>query len=124
MSILSYDPKLKEAAKKIKAILDEYQIVGFIQLMSETNAEYLNHLQDWTGILYKGDGEFRIRVKTKEIGKKEARRIIENATHVIRSLSRISALNFEFAEHLLNLFEENGIEIERDFSAPTHTKDH
>lgn len=73
---LPYDPKLQEARKKIRKILERYDITGFITIQSDSHVEFLNHVEaSWSiATPHFEDGKFvgyRFRSKCEDFPSKE-----------------------------------------------------
>jgi hypothetical protein len=122
------DPRLKEAMARIKAILNEYDIAGTINLGSPTHTEFLYHFPTWSiAQLVREGGKEGIRVRSKQhdYPSKEAQREAAEATvHVLLRFRDQAALTFSHMEHLEQLLREHGWEIEHEpFSGFTPHRD-
>ena len=66
------DPKLKEAAAEIKAVLEKYDIAGTVMLSSPTHMEFLHKFQcSWNAFIDNPAG-FRFRCKRTDYPTKKA----------------------------------------------------
>jgi len=43
-----FDPRLKEAMEKIRAILEEYDVAGAVSLVGKTHCEFQYHFPSWS----------------------------------------------------------------------------
>lgn len=72
MSNLPYDPDLKEAMERIKAIMDEYQVGGSIILSSRTHSEFLTYFPGWSIAQFNEDNTgINIRSKREDFDSRE-----------------------------------------------------
>lgn len=87
-----FDPKLKEALEEIKPILNKYDCMAAMVLVSPTHSEYLNHLTaSWSVMKIEtspgGESAIRFRSKLEEWPSKEAqRRATECSVHTITTV--------------------------------------
>jgi len=123
-----FDPRLKEAMARIKAILMEYDIAGDIQLGSPTHTEFLYHFPTWSIAQLVKEGDkigIRIRSKQHDYPSKEAQHEAAEATvHFLLRFRDQAALTFARMEQLEKLLRQHGWEIEHDaFSGFTPHRD-
>lgn len=101
MSMMKYDPKLKEAMAKIEAICNEYDCGGYISLTSKTHGEFRFVFPEWSAIKeeFNSNGE---AISCRLNCKKEEREKAELTAHFIHSNRDIAAAAFtvfnEFVE--------------------------
>lgn len=101
-----YDPKLKEAAAEIKAILKKHDIGGYVTLMSETHAEFVMEITPTWSCAYwedRDEGMLRFKAKTKELGKEKAQKLVEGTCHMIFQMRDLCAQGFSHAEKMCGL---------------------
>ena len=100
------DPKLKEAAAEIQAIMRKHDIAGYTMLMSKTNSEFMFTLDpSWSAVVVAED-HIRIRAKEAELGSKEAvKEKAELTAHILCQLRDLSAHGFSVADHLIKKME-------------------
>lgn len=110
------DPKLKELAAKIKALLEQYQVAGAYQLASSTHAEYGLVIPEWSAVRFEpgpnGDGEVGIRIKAKA----EDTHLLEASVHLwlsIRDAVMMQAAGMlKYGDAIERVLEQNGVELE------------
>lgn len=110
---MPYDPKLKEAAAEIKAILNKHDIAGYISLMSESHSEFLMEIDPpWSCVQWedKSNGKLRIKASKEMYGDKQDH-VISSTAHMIFQMRDLCAQGFSFSEALTKKLEEN-LEIE------------
>jgi len=103
MSNLPYDPDLKEAMEKIKAILDEYQIGGSITLASRSHSEFLYHFPEWSVAQFnKSKDGIDFRSKAEDFESKEQQdQDTEASVHLLCAIRDISAQTFGNFDNVL-----------------------
>jgi hypothetical protein len=106
------DPKLKQAAKDIKDILEKADIAGHIILVSPTHSEFVFHLQpSWSAISIsepdeKGAVSMRVKATKEELGSREAvAKKVELTAHLICQLKDLSVMCFQVADNILKTIE-------------------
>lgn len=76
MTAKLYDPKLKQVAVEIRAVLEKHDVGAFVTLTSPTHSEFVMHLPSWSGLSLENDDQgkprLRIRIKKEEKQKAEA----------------------------------------------------
>jgi hypothetical protein len=99
----NYDPCLKEAMAKIKAIMDEYQIGGNVVLSSRDYAESLYHFPDWSVIQINKDGTgVDIRSKPGDYENEDQRnKDTSDSVGIVVSIRDISAQTFQIFQGLV-----------------------
>ena len=113
-----YDLELKDAAKEIKDILIKHNICGFVTLVSSTHGEFLNYVEtDWTGLSI-DNGEIKVKINSNELGHELADIRVSGTIHAMDVLSKVSSVNLNFSEKILELLTEEGVEYSRDYSSP------
>lgn len=90
---MQYSPKLKAAMEQIKAILKENDIAGFVVLHTPGFSEYLNHFMTSYSCAFLQDGQFRVRLKTAEVGKEKAKELAEGTWNMVNIMTDIIALH-------------------------------
>ncbi len=91
----SFDPKLKEAAEEIKAVLRKYDCNGSMLLVSPSHSEYVFHIDSsWSLMKFDfgpdgpRDGKYYIRFRSKkeDFPSKEAQHVATESTiHFVTS---------------------------------------
>ncbi len=106
--IPDYDPKLKQAAAEIGAVLKKHDIAGVVELFNgEGNAEYLYHLSTptWSCLLWDEKGvRFKAKAKTGGPMEKAKAAATINMVHLMRD---VAAGTFQFADGLVKLVHQH-----------------
>lgn len=103
-----YDPKLKVAAKEIRAVLEKHQVAGSISLASDTHAETCIYFPRWSMIQIKGEA-ISIGLRAKEPERSNSSMFLllglrDACTEHALSLTKVS-------EHLIAAVEAKGGEV-------------
>lgn len=104
------DPKLKEAAKEIKAILQKYDVAAVACLCSGERIEYINHIllppngPEWSAISIEDN---RIRVKAKASRDHKERWRLNLTAKMIFTMRDLMALQFDMFDRVGKLLEDN-----------------
>lgn len=104
-----YDPKLKEAMAEIRSICRKHDIAAYCALVSPTHSEFgLEITPTWSAAYWenKNEGKLRFRVKQAEVGKENARILIELTCHMVYQIRDLCAQGFQFAEGMTKLIEQ------------------
>jgi hypothetical protein len=102
-----YDPKLKEAMAEIVGVLKKHDIAGYISLVSPTHSEFCLHpTPSWSAAFWEEEGKLRFRVKQKEVGRDEAKKLIELTCHMIYQMRDLCAQGFHFTENMAKEIEK------------------
>lgn len=111
---MKYDPKLKEAAAEIRAILRKHDLAAYIAMASPTHGEFAMEITPtWSAVKWedRDNGKLRIRVKEAELGKEKAHALAESTAHMIFQLRDLTALGFKMTDNLAEILKAE-IEIE------------
>lgn len=110
---MNHDPKLKEAMTKIEDLMKEYDIGGYVSLVSPTHSEFMLHIDPmWSCAFFEEPGKVRFKATEKDYGSKEARdRAMELTVHMILQIRDLGAQAFMFGEELEKLLKTK-MEIE------------
>jgi hypothetical protein len=113
MPNLPYDPDLKEAMEKIKAILDEHQIAGEIILASRSHVEFLHHFPKWSiAQLNKERNGIDIRSMREDFESQEQQhRDTEDSVSIICEIRDMAAQTFMIFDNVVKELE-NHMEID------------
>ncbi len=85
--MMEYDPALKEAMVEMAAIMDKYQIGGFVYLASKTHAEFRFHAPKTWGCLLSHSQGVGIRSKREDYPSSEAQHeALEESAHFLMRL--------------------------------------
>lgn len=113
---MQYSPKLKKAMEKIKAILKENDISGFVVLHTPGFSEYVNHLQTSYSCAKVVPHGIEFKLKTAEVGKEKAFQIASHTfnqiTHLSTQIAKHAMLYMDAKEVLKEKW--NGIELNDD----------
>jgi hypothetical protein len=90
---MQYSPKLKTAMEEIKAILKKHDIAALVVLHSPGFIEYVNRLETNYSCAFVSEGEFRVRLKTSEVGKERAKELAEGTYNMINMMTDIIAMH-------------------------------
>lgn len=80
---MQYSPKLKTAMEEIKSILNKHDIAGFFVIHTPGFSEYLNHVSPSYSCAKMEGGEFRVKLKTAEVGREKAKKIAEGTLNMV-----------------------------------------
>lgn len=106
---MNYDPKLKEAARRIEAICKEYDCGGFFSLVSKTHGEFRYALPSWGAMFEEKDAQGNIRVRLKTVNMKNDPAMFERAeltAHFLHSLRDTAGQCFLFMEEFIKVTDE------------------
>lgn len=108
--MLDYDPKLKEAAAEIRSICRKFDIAAYVVLVSPTHSEFVLEVEpSWSATHWEnaenGNPALRFRVKSAEVGKDKAQRLVDLTCHMIYQMRDLCALGFKFTESMIRLVE-------------------
>jgi hypothetical protein len=92
-----FDPKLKECAEELKAIINKYDVAATISLISPTHGEFVIHLPTWSGVQLEPPDGVRIKMKAIETKKQQ------DTAHLIVSTIQINQM---FIENFGSIFNE------------------
>lgn len=94
-----FDPKLKEAMKKIEDVMREYDIGGHISLVSPTHSEYMLCISpSWSCVQFE-DEHVRFKATEEKYGSKQARNeAAELTVHLLLQIRDLGAQAFHFSE--------------------------
>jgi|SRR5215217_5876190 len=98
---MQYSPKLKEASREIKAILDKYDIAGVILLHSPGFAEYIYSITPSYSIA-KMEGN-QLRIKTNPNDSKEIK--IRKVTDTLNMFSLLATVGRPIIENTIEAEE-------------------
>ena len=86
---MQYSPKLKAAIEKIKAIIKENDIAGYVVLHEPGFSEYIFELSpSYSAAVTDPDGQLRVRIKTAEIGAAKAKQKATDTVNMFHCLAR------------------------------------
>lgn len=105
----SYDPKLKEAARRIEAICEEYDCGGFVSLVSKSHGEFRFMLPKWGAIFEEVDSQGNVMVRLKTVNMKNDPAMFERAeltAHFIHSLQDTAAACFSLMDEFIKVTKE------------------
>ena len=103
----SDDPRTLEAIRKIKLILSECDLVGYLAVISPERAHWVYHLDaSWCALSIDDAGMARLRAKRSDFKTEEQHhRVIELTAHAIYQGRDLAAQQFEKMQILIKLLE-------------------
>jgi len=104
----NFDPKLKEAMAEIRGIMRKHDIGGYVILASPSHSEFGFELDpSWSCAHWedKDAGLLRFKAKQKELGKDNAKKIIEETCHLVFQIRDLCAQGFAWAEKMAMAIE-------------------
>jgi hypothetical protein len=110
-----HDPKLKEAAEEIKAILNKHDIMGSMLLVSPSHVEYLFHLNaSWSVMRFEPVPDnssrtfLRFRSKKADFPDKKTQDFHTNSTiHAVTSFLQFGKMTQKNMEEMLALIRKH-----------------
>lgn len=88
----TFDPKLKECAKELMAVMRKHDVMGTVVLASPTHSEWVMHVDaSWSVAKFEGEG-IRFRSKKEDFPNKAAQDFAtESTVHGIESMRWLNA---------------------------------
>lgn len=102
---MQYSPKLKIAMLKIKEIMRESDIAGFVVLHTPGFSEYINQVETSYSCAKLEGNEMRFKINSKEVGKEKARELARDTLNMLSHIARamvLHGMSYVDAEKLLN----------------------
>jgi hypothetical protein len=106
------DPRLKDAMRRIRRILLEYDIGAAVTLVSKSHSEFGYHLPTWSVIQFEGN-VVRIRSYEAEYGSKDQQAAaFADSLHCVLQMRDIGVKTFMEMDEIRKFLEGHGFEIE------------
>ena len=103
------DKRTVEAITKIRAILREYDLVGFLAIISPDRAHWCHHVDaSWSALYIGDDGKAQVRAKRADFKtSEEHKRVVELTAHIIYSGRDLATQQFLAMDALVKMLEQH-----------------